>query len=123
MGIIDPRAVETRELVIGGIDLGEVEICIGRYRNGAPSLVACGTDGDPSNFTVLSVAIADAVLFPGMTILDENNLPGVTDVLIEAGVVASRTGSIRSGFVDYPMVVLSPRYADAFVGLVEDVPR
>lgn len=112
--LVNPVVVDADvNLVTDGFDYGRVNLCVGRYSNGTPSIV--GMSVDEPDLVVLSVAIPDSVVFPGCAIVDANNIPDVVEVLAALDVIeAQPAGSIRSGFVDYPIVLLTPRWVEAF---------
>ncbi len=78
------------------------------YRNGWLALILVMVE-DEDEYIVLSVNLEemDALGLPDRTFIDVNNCPDALDFLMANGLATDSGYKRRSGFVEYPMVMLN----------------
>ena len=74
------------------------------YKMNPNQIVIQAFDSNGAPFTTFSKCVPESQIMPNENVLDENNVPGVLDLLMDCGLVEDTGYTINMGFTSYPVV-------------------
>lgn len=74
------------------------------YKMNPNQIVIQAFDSNGAPFATLSKGVLESQIMPNENVLDENNVPGVLDLLVDCGLVEDTGYTVDMGFNSYPVV-------------------